>query len=195
MVCCIKSCIWSWIFCKSILIKATLKRQFFHSFALVFIQVHPPWGGVFSFLAQLWLLAASYNVVSTQKPHSRKTADVTRDKPPTVWGLQKPFEPSHDKKDMMGEKKWHQQVVKWLADFSGSAPASLPGVLLADGDVFLHVVGGAHGHGRPLVDALRLDVQDVLVARGGHATSLLNDVSHGVALIQQPQLQEMKGVS
>lgn len=62
-------------------------------------------------------------------------------------------------------------------------------MLLADGDVLLHVVGGTQGHWRPLVDARRLDVQDVLVARGGHATRLLNDVSHGVALVQQPQLQ------
>lgn len=67
--------------------------------------------------------------------------------------------------------------------------ASLLGVLLADGHVLHDVVGGAHGHGRPLVDALRLDVQDVLVARGGHAARLLHDEGHGDALVQQPQLQ------
>lgn len=87
----------------------------------------------------------------------------------------------------------YNKRVQLLTDFSGSAPASLLGVLLADGDVFLHVVGGAHGHGRPLVDALRLDVQDVLVARGGHAARLLDDVSHGVALVQQPQLRGNEG--
>lgn len=101
----------------------------------------------------------------------------------TIWAFT--WQERHNR----GNKNGHQQVVKWLADFSGSARASLLGVLLADGDVFLHVVGGAQGHGRPLVDARGLDVQDVLVARGGHATSLLNDVSHGVALVQQPQLQ------
>lgn len=87
----------------------------------------------------------------------------------------------------------YNKRVQLLADFSGSAPASLLGALLADGDVFLHVVGGAHGHGHPLVDAIRLDVQDVLVARGGHAARLLDDVSHGVALIQQPQLRGNEG--
>lgn len=65
---------------------------------------------------------------------------------------------------------------------------SLPGVLLADGDVLQHVLGGAHGHGGPLVDALGLDVQDVLEAGGGHASCLLHDVRHRVAFIQQPQL-------
>lgn len=39
------------------------------------------------------------------------------------------------------------------------------------------------------MDVLRLDVQDVLVAGGGHAARLLDDVSHGVALVEQPQLQ------
>lgn len=75
-----------------------------------------------------------------------------------------------------------------LCGDGGSAPASLLGVLLTDGDVLLHVVGGAHGHGRPLMDAPRLDVQDVLVAGGGHAARLLDDVRHGVALVEQPQL-------
>lgn len=87
----------------------------------------------------------------------------------------------------------YNKQVQLLADFSGSAPSSFLGVPLADGDVFLHVVGGAHGHGRPLVDALRLDVQDVLVAGGGHAARLLDDVSHGVALVQQPQLRGNEG--
>lgn len=35
--------------CKSILIKATLKRKFFSSSALVFIQVYPSWEVVFFF--------------------------------------------------------------------------------------------------------------------------------------------------
>lgn len=62
-------------------------------------------------------------------------------------------------------------------------------MLLTDGDVLLHVVGGAQSHGHPLMDVLRLDVQDLLVAGGGHAARLLDDVSHGVALVEQPQLQ------
>lgn len=68
-------------------------------------------------------------------------------------------------------------------------------MLLADGDVLLHVVGGPQGHRRPLVDADWLDVQDSLVSCGGHATGLLDDVGHGVALVQQSQLERgMKGV-
>lgn len=66
--------------------------------------------------------------------------------------------------------------------------ASLPAMFLTDGDVLQHVVGGAQRHRSPLMDALWLDVQDVLVASGGHAACLLNDVSHGVALVQQSQL-------
>lgn len=68
------------------------------------------------------------------------------------------------------------------------ATALLPGVFPTDGDVLQHVFWGAHRHGSPLVDALGLDVQDGLVAGGGHAARLLNDVGHGVALVQQAQL-------
>lgn len=66
--------------------------------------------------------------------------------------------------------------------------ASLSGVLLTEGNVLQHVLGGAHGHGGPLVDALGLDVQDGLEAGGGHAARLLHDEGHGVALVQQAQL-------
>lgn len=61
-------------------------------------------------------------------------------------------------------------------------------MFLVDGDVLQHVLGGAHSHWRPLMDVVRLDVQDVLQAGGGHAARLLNDVGHGVAFVQQPQL-------
>lgn len=70
----------------------------------------------------------------------------------------------------------------------GFAFFSLLPVLLADGDVLQHVLGGAQGDGSPLVDGLGLDVQDGLEAGGGHAARLLHDVSHGVAFVQQPQL-------
>lgn len=65
---------------------------------------------------------------------------------------------------------------------------SLLGMFLADGDVLQHVLRGAHSHWSPLMDALRLDVQDGLQAGGGHAARLLYDVGHGVAFVQQPQL-------
>lgn len=67
--------------------------------------------------------------------------------------------------------------------------ASLLGMLLTDGDVLQHVLGGAQSHRSPLMDALWLDVQDVLVARGGHAARLLHDEGHGVAFVQQSQLR------
>jgi len=59
----------------------------------------------------------------------------------------------------------------------------LPGVLLADGDVLQDVLGGAHGHGRPLVDAVGLDVQERLEAGGGQAARLLHNEGHGVAFV------------
>lgn len=61
-------------------------------------------------------------------------------------------------------------------------------MFLTDGDVLSHVVTGAQSHRGPLMDALRLDVEDVLEAGGGHAACLLDDVSHGVAFVQQTQL-------
>lgn len=68
------------------------------------------------------------------------------------------------------------------------ATALLLGVFPTDGDVLQHVFWRAQRHGSPLVDALGLDVQDGLVAGGGHAARLLNDEGHGVALVQQAQL-------
>lgn len=62
-------------------------------------------------------------------------------------------------------------------------------MLLTDGDVLQHVLRGAHSHRSQLMDALWLDVQDVLVARGGHAARLLHDEGHGVAFVQQSQLR------
>ena len=71
----------------------------------------------------------------------------------------------------------------------GSYWLLLSGVLHVDGEVVAHVVGRAHDHGNPLVDVHGRDVQNVLGARGGHAPCLHHDVGHGVALVQQPQLQ------
>lgn len=67
-------------------------------------------------------------------------------------------------------------------------------MLLADGKVLLHVVGRPQDHRDPLVDGGGLDVQDVDGASGGHASGLLHDVSHGVALVQQPQLKGSEGI-
>lgn len=69
-----------------------------------------------------------------------------------------------------------------------SVRSSLLGMLFADGDVLQHVLSRAHGHRGPLVDVVRLDVQDVLPAGGGHTTCLLDDVGHRVAFVQQSQL-------
>lgn len=107
---------------------------------------------------------------------------------PKFWAFSKPFEPSHDEKNSAEREKKKSHMKQRFAGPALSA-ASLLGVLLADGHVLHDVVGGAHGHGRPLVDARRLDVQDVLVARGGHAARLLHDEGHRDALVQQPQLQ------
>ena len=71
---------------------------------------------------------------------------------------------------------------------------SLFGVFLTDGNVLQHIFGRAHCHGRPLVDALGLDVQDGLEAGGGHAACLLHDEGHGVALIQQAQLGDAQRI-
>lgn len=65
-------------------------------------------------------------------------------------------------------------------------------MLLEDGDIFLYIFGGSEDHRDPLVDCGGLDVQDVHGSCGGHASCLLHDVGHGVALIQQPQLKDKK---
>lgn len=65
-------------------------------------------------------------------------------------------------------------------------------VLLVDGDIFLYIIGGSEDNGDPLVDCGGLDVQNVHGSCGGHASGLLHDEGHGVALIQQPQLKGKK---
>ena len=62
-------------------------------------------------------------------------------------------------------------------------------MLLTDGKILLHVIGGSQDDGNSLVDGGGLDVQNVHGARGGHASGLLHDVRHGVTLVQQPQLR------
>ena len=68
-------------------------------------------------------------------------------------------------------------------------------VLLEHGEVLVDVVRGTQNHRDPLVDVVGLDVQHTHAARGSEASSLLHDECHGVALIQQPQLQweDMEG--
>ena len=63
---------------------------------------------------------------------------------------------------------------------------------MASDDV-LDVVLGAQEDGRALVDRLGRDVEDGHGARGGQPARLLNDVRHGVALVQQPQLKDSQG--
>lgn len=68
-------------------------------------------------------------------------------------------------------------------------------VLLDKGQVLVDVVRGADHEGHPLVQRLRLDVQDPLGAGGGQASRLLYEEGNGVALVQQPQLwRERPGV-
>lgn len=61
-------------------------------------------------------------------------------------------------------------------------------VLLDKGQVLVDVVCGADHEGHPLVQRLRLDVQDPLGAGGGQASRLLDEEGDGVALVQQAQL-------
>lgn len=65
-------------------------------------------------------------------------------------------------------------------------------VFLKDGDVLLDVIRGAHHHRNPLMDVLRLDVQDVGGPCGGHSSGLLHDEGHGVALVEQSELKRVK---
>lgn len=65
-------------------------------------------------------------------------------------------------------------------------------MLLVDGDVLLNIIWGSQDHRLPLMDALRLDVQDVHGPCGGHSTSLLYDEGHGVTLIQESELWHKK---
>lgn len=65
-------------------------------------------------------------------------------------------------------------------------------MFLVDGDVLLNIIRGSQNHWGPLMNALRLDVQDVHGPCGGHSTSLLHDEGHGVALIQESELWHRK---
>lgn len=65
-------------------------------------------------------------------------------------------------------------------------------VFLKDGDVLLDIIRGAHHHRNPLMDVLRLDVQDVGGPCGGHSSGLLHDEGHGVALVEQSELKRVK---
>lgn len=76
-------------------------------------------------------------------------------------------------------------IISWL--IPADERTSLA-VLFADGKVLLNIVRRPQDHWDPFVDGGGLDVQDVDGAGGGHASGLLHDVSHGVALVQQPQL-------
>lgn len=62
-------------------------------------------------------------------------------------------------------------------------------MFLVNWNIFLHIIRGSEDHGDSLVDGGRLDVQDVHGSSGGQASCLLHDEGHGVAFIQQPQLQ------
>lgn len=61
-------------------------------------------------------------------------------------------------------------------------------VLFKDGEIFLHIIRRPQDNRNPLVNGGGLDVQNIPGARGGHASRLLHDEGHGVALVEQPQL-------
>lgn len=63
-------------------------------------------------------------------------------------------------------------------------------MLLVNGEIFLHVVRRAEDHRDSLVDVGWLDIQDIHGSCCGQASCLLYDKGHGVALIQQPQLEK-----
>lgn len=74
----------------------------------------------------------------------------------------------------------------------GSVSRSSFAMFLKDGDVLLHIIRGTQHHRFPLMDALRLDVQNVCGPCGGHSSSLLHDEGHGVAFIKQSELKWVK---
>lgn len=87
----------------------------------------------------------------------------------------------------------HQVQAHFCSSSFSYQAASL--VLLDKGQVLVDIVCGADHEGHPLVQRLRLDVQDPLGACGGQASRLLDEEGNGVALIQQPQLwREQPGV-
>lgn len=65
-------------------------------------------------------------------------------------------------------------------------------VLPVNGKIFFHIIRRSEDHRDPLVDGGGLDVQNVHGSCSGHASCLLHDEGHGVALIQQPQLKRQQ---
>ena len=61
--------------------------------------------------------------------------------------------------------------------------------LLSDLEVVIHILCGANEDWCSLMDASRLDIEDGFGAAGCLASSLLNEVRHRTALIQQTKLK------
>lgn len=74
---------------------------------------------------------------------------------------------------------------------SGSRPACL--VSLHTGEVLLYILWGPQNEGDSLVNTLRLHIQYRLGACGCHASCLLDNIGHGIAFIQEPELQTKGG--
>lgn len=74
---------------------------------------------------------------------------------------------------------------------SGSRPACL--VSLHTGEVLLHILWGSQNEGDSLVNTLWLHLQYRLGACGCHASCLLDNIGHGIAFIQEPELQKKRG--
>lgn len=93
------------------------------------------------------------------------------------------------------EKKRHLKQHKicayfpdsWLAECWELSTSLV--VLLVDRDVLFHIIRGSQDNRDSLMDSSRLDVQNVFRSCGGDASCLHHDEGHGVALIQQPQLE------
>lgn len=66
-------------------------------------------------------------------------------------------------------------------------------VSLYTGEILLHVIWGPQNKGDSLVNGLRLHVQHRLGTCGRQAPRLLNDEGHGIALVQEPELQRKVG--
>ena len=60
--------------------------------------------------------------------------------------------------------------------------------LSLDSEVIVHVISGPDENRRSLVDGGRLNVQRGLLPVRGLASSLLNDVGHWIALVEQSKL-------
>lgn len=62
-------------------------------------------------------------------------------------------------------------------------------VLLYTSDVFFHVIGRTEDKRDSLVNTFRFHIQHRLSPCGCHPTSLLNDESHRVALVEKSELE------